>query len=117
MRTARLGEVRGGWGGWRRLLLAAFVACTATTCTTCTTSTNLHQPAFYDPAHDLGSLFQAVQLSGIFPDSKTFVDARPLVAPSEIVARYTASTGMKVGRGMLRDFVAQTFEVPRPVGE
>ena len=110
-------EDGGGRGGWWRCVPALAAVCIATTSTTCTTSTNLHQPAFYDPAHDLGSLFQAVQLSGIFPDSKTFVDARPLVAPSEIVARYTASTGMKVGRGMLRDFVAQTFEVPRPVGE
>jgi len=92
--------------------------CTATTCTTSKTSPNLSQPpGRYDPAHDLGALFQDVQLSGIFPDSKTFVDARPLLAPREIVARYTASTGMKAGRGMLRDFVAQHFQVPRPVGE
>ncbi|HEX9280664.1 MAG TPA: hypothetical protein VF890_08460, partial [Gemmatimonadales bacterium] len=27
----------------------------------------------YDPAHDLGALFQDVQLSSLFPDSKTFV--------------------------------------------
>ena len=37
--------------------------------------------ARYDPAHDLGPLFQDVQLSGIFADSKTFVDARPLLGP------------------------------------
>src|SRR6266496_3302893 len=90
MRTARLGEVRGGWGGWRRLLLAVSAACTST-CTTSKTFPNLHQPAFYDPAHDLGSLFQAVQLSGIFPDSKTFVDARPLFPPSVIAARYDSA--------------------------
>src|SRR6266699_199057 len=35
----------------------------------------------YAPAHDLGPLFQDVQLSGIFADSKTFVDARPLSPP------------------------------------
>src|SRR5437867_10821895 len=70
----------------------------------------------YHPARDLGPLFQDVQLSAIFPDSKTFVDARPLLAPREIVARYTASTGMKVGRGMLRDFVSENFDLPRPVG-
>ena len=38
---------------------------------------------YYNPAHDLGALFPAVQLSGIFPDSKTFVDARPRIAPEE----------------------------------
>src|SRR5881409_3983535 len=43
----------------------------------------------YDPAHDLGPLFQDVQLSGIFADSKTFVDAQPLMPASEIAARYT----------------------------
>src|SRR5207244_5917244 len=78
-------------------------------------STNLHQPAFYDPSHDLGSLFQAVQLSGIFADSKTFVDARPLVAPAEIAARYAA--GRTAAGFSLQAFVAQRFELPRPVGE
>src|SRR5437016_6308884 len=115
MRTARLGEVRGGWGGWRRLLLAVSVACTATTCTTSKTSTNLHQPAFYDPAHDLGPLFQAVQVSGIFPDRKTFVDARPLFPPSVIAVRYDSArhaTGFD-----LRTFVERQFQMPRPVGE
>ena len=115
MRTARLGEVGGGWGGWGRLLFAVSVACTATTCTTSQTSSNLPQPAFYDPAHDLGSLFQAVQLSGVFPDSKTFVDARPLFPPSVIAARYDSA---RHAPGFdLQAFVARQFELPRPVGE
>jgi alpha,alpha-trehalase len=70
----------------------------------------VRQFALYDPAHDLGPLFQAVQLSGIFADSKTFVDARPRRAPAEIVARYAPSTD-------LRAFVEQNFELPRPAGE
>src|SRR5256885_1353596 len=49
--------------------------------------------ARYDPAHDLGPLFQDVQLAGIFPDSKTFVDARPVLAPAEIVGRYATARG------------------------
>src|SRR5205823_4973004 len=115
MRTARLGEVGGGWGGWGRLLFAVSVACTATTCTTSQTSSNLPQPAFYDPAHDLGSLFQAVQLSGIFADSKTFVDARPLFPPGVIAARYDSA---RHAPGFdLQAFVARQFELPRPVGE
>ena len=74
------------------------------------------QPAaaqrYYDPARDLGALFPAVQLSGIFPDSKTFVDARPRIAPEQIIARYTAardSAGFS-----LRAFVERYFELPQP---
>jgi alpha,alpha-trehalase len=67
------------------------------------------RPSFYDPAHDLGPLFHDVQMSGIFPDSKTFVDARPLFPPAEIVARYHGSD--------LKAFVQQNFELPRPIGE
>ena len=68
----------------------------------------------YDPAHDLGPLFQDVQLSGIFEDSKTFVDARPRSAPSEIATRYAAAH--KSPGFNLRAFVEQNFELPRVVG-
>lgn len=68
----------------------------------------------YDPAHDLGQLFQDVQLSGIFEDSKTFVDARPRFAPSEIRSRYDAAR--KAAGFDLRAFVEQNFELPRAVG-
>ena len=114
-RLGRLVEVGGGCGGrwtWVHLLAAA---CIATTSTTCTTSTDLHRPSFYDPSHDLGSLFHAVQLSGIFPDSKTFVDARPLFPPSVIAARYDSARG--VAGFDLRAFVERQFQLPRPVGE
>ena len=115
MRKTRLGEVGGGSGGWWRLLLSVGAAFTVTTCTTSTTSTDLHRPSFYDPSHDLGPLFQAVQLSGIFPDSKTFADARPRFAPAEITARYASVRSAP--QFNLRDFVTQQFELPRPVGE
>src|SRR5947199_8519885 len=71
--------------------------------------------ARYDPAHDLGPLFQDVQLAGIFPDSKTFVDARPLLAPAELASRYMAARG-SAGFSLQR-FVEQSFELPRPVGQ
>src|SRR5918996_1594898 len=45
----------------------------------------------YDPARDLGRLFHDVQMSGLFEDSKTFVDARPLLDPAQIAARYNGS--------------------------
>jgi alpha,alpha-trehalase len=114
MKKARLVEVGGGWGGWGRLLLSLAAACSATTCTTSKTSPNLSQPpGRYDPA-DLGVLFHDVQLSGIFADSKTFVDARPLFAPRDIVTAYDSArraTGLN-----LQAFVERHFDLPRPVG-
>jgi alpha,alpha-trehalase len=60
-------------------------------------------------------MFQDVQLSAIFTDSKTFVDARPLLAPAEIAARYAAA--QSAGRPGLQSFVEQYFELPQPIGE
>jgi alpha,alpha-trehalase len=68
----------------------------------------------YDPSRDLGPLFHDVQLAGVFADSKTFVDARPLAAPSEIAMRYASQRG---GAGFsLAEFVRQNFELPRAAG-
>ncbi len=67
------------------------------------------RPVGYDPAHDLGPLFRQVQMSGIFPDSKTFVDARPIMDPAEVVQHFDGSN--------LKDFVQKHFELPRPVAE
>src|SRR5438128_2877995 len=69
----------------------------------------------YDPARDLGPLCHDVQLSGIFAESKTFVDARPRLAPAAIVARYASAHG--AAGFSLQTFVEQNFELPRPVGE
>src|SRR5439155_22492377 len=73
------------------------------------------RPSYYDPAHDLGSLFAEVQLSGIFPDSKEFVDARPRVAPAAVVARYDSARGTPAFS--LRTFVEQNFDLPRSAGD
>ncbi|HSU14581.1 MAG TPA: alpha,alpha-trehalase TreA [Longimicrobium sp.] len=65
----------------------------------------------YDPPAALGRLFHDVQTARVFPDSKTFVDARPLAPPAEIVRRYAAardSAGFD-----LRAFVGRWFEAPR----
>jgi alpha,alpha-trehalase len=70
--------------------------------------------AGYDPSHDLGPLFAAVQLSGMFADSKTFVDARPLQSPARIVADYAHAR--HDARFDLRAFVSQHFDLPRPIG-
>jgi alpha,alpha-trehalase len=69
----------------------------------------------YDPSRALGALFQAVQLEALFPDSKTFVDARPLSPPTEIVASYANAQGS--AEFDLQTFVQQHFAEPRPVGE
>jgi len=53
-------------------------------------------------------------MAGLFPDSKTFVDARPRLAPAEIVLRYATAKGAP--GFSLRAFVDQNFELPRPVG-
>ncbi|MGQ0561792.1 MAG: alpha,alpha-trehalase TreF, partial [Gemmatimonadota bacterium] len=69
----------------------------------------------YDPSGALGRLFHDVQMARIFSDSKTFVDARPRVAPEQIVARYAE---MRAQSGFdLREFVSRHFEAPEVVGE
>ncbi len=90
-----------------RVRLAALLALVA-----CATS---RPPARYDPAHDLGTLFHDVQLSGLFPDSKTFVDARPRSAPAEIAARYAA--GRTAPGFSLEQFVREHFDLPEVAGE
>jgi len=66
--------------------------------------------AIYDPVTALGPLFPAVQLSGIFADSKTFVDARPLSPPAKIAADYARSRS--AARFDLRAFVRSTSSCP-----
>jgi alpha,alpha-trehalase len=44
-------------------------------------------PIYY-PARDLGILYEDVQLSGIFSDSKTFADSDPLFSPEKILKWY-----------------------------
>ncbi|HEV8357270.1 MAG TPA: trehalase family glycosidase, partial [Gemmatimonadales bacterium] len=78
-------------------------------------STRYEFAGWYEPARDLGPLFRDVQLSGIFADSKTFADARPLRDPAGIVARYAATRG-STGFS-LRAFVEAQFELPRPAAE
>ncbi len=72
------------------------------------------QPAaatLYQPSRALGALFRDVQLSRTFPDSKTFVDARPRLPAPEIDARYDSA---RDAAGFdLHAFVAQYFVLPQ----
>jgi len=73
------------------------------------------RPSAYDPAHDIGSLFSDVQLSGILPDSKEFVDARPKSEARVIEARYDSAR--RAPGFVLRAFVEQNFVLPQPAGD
>lgn len=66
----------------------------------------------YDPARDLGPLFHDVQMSHLFADSKTFVDARPLEAPDALATRYQAEKS--VAGFDLKTFVTRWFTQPAP---
>lgn len=69
----------------------------------------------YDPSRDLGPLFHDVQMARVFPDSKTFVDARARSAPAEIAALYARE---KTRPGFdLAAFVHEHFDAPRPAAE
>ncbi|WP_200882963.1 alpha,alpha-trehalase TreA [Cellvibrio mixtus] len=62
------------------------------------------------PDDRFGELFIAVQTSGLFSDSKTFVDAIPLNSDKQILASYQLGKNQPGFR--LSDFVAENFAVP-----
>jgi alpha,alpha-trehalase len=64
----------------------------------------------YRPAEQLEELFTNIQLGHVFPDSKTFVDARPKFAPEQILQKYRKSRDKKSFR--LDQFVAENFKLP-----
>ncbi|MDH4042850.1 MAG: alpha,alpha-trehalase TreF [Gemmatimonadota bacterium] len=70
------------------------------------------EAGLFRPAEDLGPLFQDVQLARLYPDSKTFADATPVMAPALIRERYRAAGGTAA----LRGFVERYFEIPAPAG-
>src|SRR5947207_7048407 len=102
----------GGAFGARTRCAIALLSLALTSCRTPATQST--PAASYEPSRALGQLFHDVQMAALFPDSKTFVDARPRAAPPDIVARYTTA---KASAGFdLRAFVDQNFELPKPVG-
>lgn len=60
-----------------------------------------------------GDLFGDVQLSGIFPDGKTFVDAIPKKDPSEIVRKYKEIKSNPAIKFSLELFVKENFDLPQ----
>ncbi|HSC68780.1 MAG TPA: alpha,alpha-trehalase TreF [Cellvibrio sp.] len=65
---------------------------------------------FKGPDERFGDLFVAVQMSGIFSDSKTFVDAIPLFPDEEILASY--ATRKNQPRFNLKEFITDNFVIP-----
>lgn len=63
------------------------------------------------PDERFGELFIAVQTSGMFSDSKTFVDAIPLYPDGEILANYQFRKNQP--GFILKDFIAEHFAVPQ----
>ena len=57
-----------------------------------------------------GPLFENVQMQGVFPDQKTFVDCLPIRKPSEIMADYERL--VKEPNFDLKAFVAANFTPP-----
>ena len=95
----------------RALLVTSVVALTAGCRSVAPAASDARR---YDPSRDLGPLFHDVQMAGVFPDSKTFVDARANEAPSAIAAAYAMEKGAP---GFdLKAFVARHFTAPRAAG-
>jgi alpha,alpha-trehalase len=65
------------------------------------------------PAEIYGRLFDDVQMSGIFPDSKTFPDCTPKRDPKLIVKDYLAIRANPAIRFSLDLFVKENFELPK----
>ena len=63
----------------------------------------------YQPSLALDDLFHDIQMAGIFPDSKTLVDCRPLSAPRDILSDYHQLKDE--GPVDLEAFVNQHFEI------
>src|SRR2546425_1682784 len=63
----------------------------------------------------MGWLFSDVRLSGISPDSREFVDARPRFTPAVMAARYDSAR--RTPGFVLRAFVEQNFVLPQPAGD
>jgi alpha,alpha-trehalase len=68
-------------------------------------------PEVATPAEIYDELFERVQLSAIYPDSKTFVDALPDRPPEQVMSEYRKARAR--GDFDLRAFVTERFASPR----
>jgi alpha,alpha-trehalase len=77
-----------------------------------TTLSTIAQTKPMAPDAVYGQLFEAVQMSRIFPDNKTFVDCTPKQRPDSILADYKALSSNPAVRFSLRAFVEGRFNMP-----
>ncbi len=89
------------------LFLMSILACRQSDPSTSAVETKGH----LSPDVRYGELFLDVQLGGVFPDSKTFVDCIPLFTTDEILDRY-AKAKVK-GEVDLAAFVKEHFRLPK----
>ncbi|MEL7145465.1 MAG: alpha,alpha-trehalase TreA [Bacteroidota bacterium] len=74
------------------------------------TTADSSEKGLYKPHEDLGQLFVDIQMAGLYPDSKTFVDAAPKHAPAAILEFYEEE---RVKDDFdLKNFVETYFDVP-----
>ncbi|UJP65571.1 alpha,alpha-trehalase TreF [Mongoliitalea daihaiensis] len=64
----------------------------------------------HSPEHVFGELFEAVQMQGVFPDSKTFVDMIPKISVEEVLIQYRRQKDLKDFN--LKIFVDRHFSLP-----
>lgn len=64
----------------------------------------------FTPSQLYGELFEHVQMQGVFPDSKTFVDAVPRQTPAQVLEAYREAS--RASDFDLRAFVRSHFDVP-----
>jgi alpha,alpha-trehalase len=89
------------------------IACLAFT-SSCLLGAAAAAPELATPAELYGELFERVQLSAIYPDSKTFVDALPNRPPEQVMAEYRQARAR--ANFDLRAFVAERFGAPPYAG-
>jgi alpha,alpha-trehalase len=75
-------------------------------------TTNIFAQQPLPPDKIYGQLFTDVQLSGIFPDGKTFVDCIPKRDPKAIVSDYLKAKNNPAIRFSLKLFVDANFDLP-----
>jgi alpha,alpha-trehalase len=91
-------------------ILVLYLIFTFTSCTPGQQESQVLTPGLYYPSRDLGELFEDVQTSGIFEDSKTFVDCRPKFSATTILAKYRKQK--KDADFDMRAFVYENFNMP-----
>ncbi len=72
------------------------------------TCNTLADSQLYNPVNNLQELFDTVQLSGIFSDSKTFPDCKPLSSPDSILTEYRDKKSQP--DFSLKKFISDHFE-------